>query len=428
MTQTSLSPRPLFTRRALWLIFGGGLLSLVCALVLMWVTDPRDEVESIDTDTFSISAIGHMAFLEMLEAHDIDTMRGRYKSDERMGRGDLLVVAEPHLMLGDRDGGPLLKKYRTMLSRSSNTLLVLPKRDGLRDSFSREWLGAAFMVPEADVRYVLKASGVPGAQISRTRRPASDMTWSSPHDPYVLSFPPEMYDVQLLLPGPEIEPVITTPYGILLGRVKSKLSSEPIWVLSDPDLIATHGLHRGSNTPLAIAMVQQAMGSSRGDVIFDEVIHGHERIPSFEERLLQFPLLPATIQVCLLLFFLLWTFVLRFGPPLRVSQERAPGKAFVVNNTAELLTAGKHSAHTTERYIWMVLQDTARGLHAPSRQSQAELLGWLQTRADAHGIDINLRGLTDRAHGYADGVERARSVKLLELALSVDRFRREMLA
>ena len=68
--------RPLFSRRAIWFIFGFGGLTLVLTVLLMVFTDAREEVKSIDTDTYSMSAIGHVALHNVLEKHDI---KGRLK-------------------------------------------------------------------------------------------------------------------------------------------------------------------------------------------------------------------------------------------------------------------------------------------------------------------------------------------------------------
>lgn len=416
--------RPLFTRRALVLIFGLGLSSLLLAAAVMWLTDPRDKVESIDTDTFSKSAIGHMALRELLDDRDVSHQVRRYRSHEKVRGGGALVLAEPHLMRGAQDD-KLLKKFREMVARSPRTLLVLPKRDGVRDAHDEEWIGAAFNIPEYDVAHVLQAAGV-SARAVRTRRSAEQMMWQSRIQGVALEARPDLPDVQLLLPGPGVEPLIETPYGVLFARVHTSLNAAPLYVLSDPDLIANHGLHREPNAALTLEILHHV--APDGELVIDEVIHGHERIPSLQERLLEFPLVLVTIQAGLLLLFLLWGMTQRFGPPLRAGEARAPGTSFVIDNTAELLTFGGHSAFTTERYVWMVLQELGRTLNAPATLTRPQLVAWLQARADAREVPIALAQLTARAEAYAHGRQekKVRPIKLLTLAFTIDRFRHQM--
>ncbi len=417
--------RPLFSRRAIWFIFGFGGLTLVLTVLLMVFTDAREEVKSIDTDTYSMSAIGHVALHNVLEKHDIKVVRGRYRSHELMWKGDLLMVAEPHLMADDESNTLLVKKYREMLASSSNTMLVLPKRDGLRDRYDEDWIGASFMVHESDLRYVLLASGMDQVTVSRTYKDASDIQWSYAAD--MPQMAPTLKGTQLILPAEGVEPLIWSPYGILFARVKSDLSSRPVYVLSDPDVLANHGLHQGENSALMLALIQSRLASNSGDVVIDEVVHGHEKIPTFEQRLMRFPLLPMTVQFLVLILFLFWRLFLRFGPPLRYSRERAPGKAFMVQHTASLLNQGGHIGYTLERYVWMVLQDTAATLNAPSTMNQAELVSWLESMAKTRHVKFNLRQVVTQVHSISDGLERVNQAKALEIAMKVNRFSKDMI-
>lgn len=419
----STPQRPLFGKFSLFLIFVVGLGSLVFAVALGWVSDPRDEVESIDTDTFSISALGHKAFFELLEKQKIDVVRARYKSHEEVGERDLLVIAEPHVMVGDEDESPG-KELREYVHKAPRVLLVLPKRDGLKDVYDKEWIGAVFDVPEYDIQYALDLAGV-ASQPVRTHRHADEMTFSStvaaPVGEVVIP------SVQLIKPGPGISPLIWTDHGILFARVESSVAKRPVYLLADPDLFANHGLHRDVNAQVVMSILTEARGAQPGKVVFDEVLHGHKKIPSLWERLLDFPFVLATVQVLILLLFVLWAGIMRFGPPAREGAARAPGKAFFIDNTAELLTFGGHSAHTVERYVWMVLYDLAAELNAPPRMTQVEVLDWLQHMADRRGVEIKLKVLCARAGAMADGTQRSNPKKLLGLALTIYRFKRKML-
>lgn len=412
-----------FSRAALVILFTVGALSLLGAVALGWVTDPSKQVESVDTDTFSKSAIGHMALRELIdEAPGVRARVSRYKTHEELGWASALLLAEPHLMVnGDEE---LAGKMREMLRASPSTLLVLPKRDGLQDRFEEEWVGAVFFVPSYDVQLVLDTAKV-NTQPLRTWRPSDEMVWRAAAP--ALEHTPQMPDVQLMRPAAQLEPLISTDQGVLFARVKSgHAGGGELFVLSDPDILANHGLHRGENAALALAILSRVRGDRAGAIVIDEVLHGLRRIPTLYEQLLRFPLVLGTIQVALLLLFGVWAGLGRFGPPRRAPVGFAAGKEFFIDHTAELLTLGKHSGYSVERYLWMVLDDLTHQLNAPRNLSRPDRVAWLQSLATARGLEVDLDAMVRRAVIAANG-DRARPRQLVALALDIYRFRKDMI-
>lgn len=414
-----------FRKRTLVLILIFGVGSLLFSVGLGWVTDEREQVESIDTDTFSTSAIGHQALLRLSRSDAaLDVEISRYKTRERAARGAGLILAEPHLMKGGDE--ELGRRARQMLASSPNTLLVLPKRDGVQDDLEKDWVGAVFFVPEYDVRHVLEQAGLGAIVPRRTFTHSNQMSWRALAPK--LAHTPTIPDVQLLPPSPMLRPLIETDQGTLLAEaVGPSAAGGRLLVLSDPDVLANHGLHEGENAALTLAILRHLRQDRRGELVLDEITHGWRLVPSLYDQLLRFPLVLATAQVALLILLMVWAGIGRFGPPRRSEAGLAPGKDFFIDHTAELLTFGGHSSHTAERYVWMVLRDLSAALHAPGRLSRPELVEWLQGQADQRGVSIDLEEVARQAARLASRDKKARAQKLLALALKLYRFRRDML-
>ena len=99
----------------------------------------------------------------------------------------------------------------------------------------------------------------------------------------------------------------------------------------------------------------------------------------------------------------------------------------MVQHTASLLNQGGHIGYTLERYVWMVLQDTAATLNAPSTMNQAELVSWLESMAKTRHVKFNLRQVVTQVHSISDGLERVNQAKALEIAMKVNRFSKDMI-
>ncbi|MEC9442783.1 MAG: DUF4350 domain-containing protein [Myxococcota bacterium] len=413
-----------FKKPALVLIFGYGAVSLLFAVLLGWLTDPRADVKSIDTDTFSKSAIGHGALADLLDDQGYWTKISRWESGDEARFASLLILAEPHVMRGgDKE---LHKKMRATLAASPQTLLVLPKRDGLPsdNSWEEEWIGAVMHVPEYDVQLVLDMAKITTTP-KRVWKDASEVQWNASST--ALGTTPNMPDMQLLRQSAKLEPLIWNEHGILFARVKDGGSSGgELYVLSDPDIIANHGLHEPENATLAINIIERAR-RARGRIVIDEVLHGHEQIPTLWQQLLRFPMVLGTAQVAILLFFILWAGVLRFGPARREEEVHRPGKRFFIDNTAELLTLGGHSTYMLERYVWMMLGEVAFKLNAPSHLEKTQLVVWLQQQADRKGVEIDLHKLTQTVMIMTVEEKRVRPQRLLVLARQTYRFHKAMI-
>lgn len=140
----------------------------------------------------------------------------------------------------------------------------------------------------------------------------------------------------------------------------------------------------------------------------------------------EFPLLLATLQALLTIAILLWASTGRFGSARRHVAAIAPGKAFLIDNTASLLHFGGHGTHMLSRYLQTTILDVKRGLHLPATVWHAELIGWLDRIAATRGISINLTKLIEQVTNESQS-GRTNERHVLLLANRIYRWKQEML-
>ena len=174
--------------------------------------------------------------------------------------------------------------------------------------------------------------------------------------------------VVLLLPqfvdGPAIQPIISCDQGVLLGVVEVPGARGTVYLLTDPDLIATHGLRRGDNALAAVRIIE-AIRRSGGPVVFEETIHGHTAYPSVWRELFRFPLVLVTLQLALSALVLLWLAMVRFGAPLPAVGRLAAGKRFLIDHMAAVQRLNGHTPDAVRRYYHRTVRLVAQRLNIP---------------------------------------------------------------
>jgi len=351
------------TSRVLVLVIG---VSLVIGLAGM-VFGVGPEERSAGNDGQSTSALGHAAFLDLLRRAGIPLVVSRLPND--LAPGSVRLLVEPEL--GARGGR---EHVSDLWWEAERALLVLPK-----------WSGE----PDPDH---------PGWVRSVKARPARE--------------------------AEDLEGVIECEAGILLGR-STTAEGDTHWVLSDPDLLATHGLGRGENARLALAIVR-ALGEPGAPVVVDESTHGGAPPDSLAKELLRFPLVLVSLQALLATATLLWAAVRRFGPPLPTRPALGRGQATLLENTAQLSLLGGHHAHTLGRYAGQVLLEVAEARHLPSGLDADERLERLAGMSRRRNLRDDPRRLKAEAQRMGAS-ERVPNPNLLRLARRIHHWREAML-
>ena len=134
------------------------------------------------------------------------------------------------------------------------------------------------------------------------------------------------------------------------GAVLAKLNNYPIYVLADPDLMNTHGLHDLPTAAFALALIQN-LREGNGPVVFDVTLNGLRREPSLLRAIFAPPFLGATL--CAILAALLMAFhaLVRFGTPPAPPPVYARGKQALAANAADMIRLLHREPHMATRYV-----------------------------------------------------------------------------
>jgi hypothetical protein len=398
-------------------IFSGRLLigwiagAVVIFAVSMFLLGSRGYTgrDSTGPSTFSRSALGHAGIAELLQRLDIAVVKSASDSLERLTAGGVMVVAEPN------SGNQAEEALRPLL-RAPIVLLVLPKWVGQPDEQRPGWLRR---VGERSIGDAQSALNLVVRGMSVVRESGSDR-WTT----NALGLTPDVHTPIQLMRGGNLRPIIAGERGMLVGELTER--NRRIWVLSDPDVIANHGLAREGNAALAVALIKRLRGAN-GNVVFDETIHGYSTLASSPFLLLfRFPFVVATMQGLIAIALLLWATMARFGAPQSVPPPLSAGRAGLLQNMAKLIEFTGHQQVMIRRYVTETVRDVARQLHAPRALTGSALIAWLQRVGGARGVTVDCVALMRQAGELGEGTRRDQA-SLVRLARDTHRWRGDML-
>lgn len=378
-----------FGRRGAGILGAVGAASLAAAAFLGAFGDALYDPPSFAPDSFSRSAVGHRAFVELLRALGHPVVISRHRTADRAGEEAVVALLEPRVGPDDTAREGLLDAVN---GAARHLLVVLPKRRALPDPARPRWVADAGLLPPEDAERVLEALELTG-RIVRPARPVGG--WRG-------ELPSPSLDRPQLLAGSELAPLVATEEGVLAGEL-----SGDGWrtvVLADPDVLATHGLGRGENALLAVRLLER-LGAPGLPVIVDETLHGFDQQPSLVRELLRFPLVLATASALLAGALLAWAALPRFGRPRPPEPALARGKLFLVESTAALLRHAGDVGHAAEAYLHDAKEALAHRLGARTGAALDE--GWLARLAAARGEAGTLAALEARVARLAARRRRA---------------------
>jgi hypothetical protein len=351
-----------------WKPRGALFLSVVMAIGFVgWiaasVAETTPDPQSSGADSFSGSAIGHRALVEFLREIGRNVVVGRFQSAVVAGESGLLVLAEPAYGPAtptapnrgpfgpeedeeDEDAGAI-DAGAPVVKLAKRTMVVLPKRRIVGSGIKGR---RAELLPLDEVqkildRYVDDASVVR----SSTPLPCGDVLFSAPGGS------------QFVVRPPGFEVVYGDRTEALVVRRRHD-DGEELWIVSDPDVVATHGLAT-AGVPAFVAALFAAAAPDGGGVVVDEAHHGFERRPSFFERFGRPPLSFLLLHAGLIFLLAFWGGAVRFGPPSNPEAEASCGRAGLVATTAGLLAVrAGGAAAAVSRHAEHRLRDAAARL------------------------------------------------------------------
>jgi len=398
---------PIFSRKLMLGWIAGAVVIFAASLYLMGSKE-YEGPESAGASTYSRSAIGHAGIFDVLQRLDIPVVKSLSNSMEQVGAGGVLVLAEPRASLRQDDLNSKLKAERV--------LLVLPKWFGLPSDNHPGW------VRQVAGRSTLDASSVvslvaPRMEVAREYGP---VLWTTNE----LDLRPDVVKPTQLMRGTGLRPVIAGDQGMLVGELVER--NRRVLVLSDPDVIANHGLAREGNAALAVALIKRLRGAN-GTVVFDETIHGYTAPAENPFALMfRFPFAIATVQGLIAVGLLLWATMARFGAPQSVPPPLSAGRAGLLQNMAMLIEFTGHEQVMIRRYVEETLRHVARQLHAPRTLAGDTLVAWLKRVGGARGVSVDCASLLQQARELGAAGRRDQA-SLVRLARETHRWQGEML-
>jgi uncharacterized protein DUF4350 len=380
--------------------------SLAAAAFLGAFGDALYDPPSSGADSFSRSAVGHRAFVELLRALGRPVVVSRHRTADKAGEAAVALL-EPRLGPEDAARTGVLEEID---AASRRLLVVLPKRGAVPDPTRPRFAAWAGLLPVEDPQRVLDALELDAKVV----RPARSIgAWRG-------ELPAPTLDAPQLFTARGVRPLVEADEGMLVGEIRAK--GWHTIVLADPDVLATHGLGRGDDAALAVALVER-LGRTDLPVVVDETLHGFDEQPSLTRELLRFPLVLATASALAAAALLAWAALVRFGRPRRPEPLLAPGKLFLVDSTAGLLRHGGSAGHAAQAYLRAAKDEIAHRLRPPGEAGETD--AWLARAAETRGREGPLRELEERVHRLAShragGEEEA-----VRTAQAIHLFREEM--
>jgi Domain of unknown function (DUF4350) len=364
-----VSEAPPFSPRVV-VALGGLVLAIFAASVLLTGGGARDTAESFGANSYSRSAIGHLALYDMLRALGRDAVRADVDPLAQLGAKGVLVLAEPSEAVFDQS-------YRTKILTAKKILLILPKWEARADPDHPDWIGEAGLVPEA----LAESALFPAEPKAKVKDAPAPILYTTNR----LGVAPTIADTAQLAQASAMNPLLANENGVLVGEILDR--GRRIVVLVDPDPIENHGLSKGENAAFALALFD-FIGGPGAKFLFDETIHGfhgHLAAASPALALLRFPGNLLALQGLVAAVLLVGATIGRFGPPLPAPRAFGAGKAALVSNIAQLIDHGGHHAHSLKRYIETTAKEGAAILRAPPDLSESERIAWLDRAGQARG-------------------------------------------
>jgi hypothetical protein len=216
--------------------------------------------------------------------------------------------------------------------------------------------------------------------------------------------------------GATLTPLVVDDEG---RTVLARWGEEEDWVyiLSDPDLLNTHGVADYETARAAAALIDM-ISDGDGPIIFDATLNGFARSRNPLKLVLEPPFLAVTL--CLIAAALLagWHAMARFGPPAFQARTFDYGKKALADNSAALIRLGRREHEMGESYARLTRELAARAVGAPRTMPDEELSAHLDRIARQAKAEKSLAALLEEARLAAN------SARLLSAARALYLWRR----
>jgi hypothetical protein len=371
------------------LISAASLLGLM--LLFAYAPDLRSE-SSNGGDTVSRSAIGFAGLRELLDLSGVATELDRGALSRPDTKPSLVILTpDPGTSAGD------ISEYEFV----APTLIILPKWLVTPQIAREDWVSKFGAVPPGQVAAMMQriAPGVtlvmrPGSakNVDVMLGPAASPGFS----PFTL---PQIEELRSI--GGAKSLLIARNYGPILTMATH--AGQPVYILSEPDLMNDHGLSDRTNARAALMTIGQ-LRRGNGPVRFDVTLNGLGRDPGLLRAMFQTPLVGATICSLLAAILIGWHAASRFGAPVEPGSVFTRGKKILAANTADLLRMmGREGAMAVRLVQSERDMALARlGARLASAPEQDELLAIIER---GNGLGVSYAELARDAEGARTGAD-----------------------
>ncbi len=382
---------PFSSHAVLWMVVVGCVSALMFLVLNAYAPQLRGESNG-EAHAMSTSAIGFAGLVELLRDERIPTGLSRDPHHPPRSPPESLFVLTP--------GPGTSAKAMQALTSSGVELIILPKRVGAPDPSHPGWLIGGEVLQTETVAAVLRAFDH-GDHIERrsdTARPSLKTT-SSPFQPGGTIPVGEIDSLQTIVgPDPHWLSVIETEPGHAL---LIKKSDQPIFVLSDPDLMNNQGLAQLANARGATVLIN-ALRGGQSPVAFDLSLAGFARSRSLLGLAFEPPFLAATLCAIAAAGLMGLRAAARFGPPLRPTPAFALGKRALADNSAALIRLVRREYAMGAGYAALTRGLAARAVGAPRDLDDDQMDALLDRLAAAKGVAPPFSDLERRARDARD--------------------------
>jgi hypothetical protein len=347
-----------FSVTAVLAMIGIGIVAFAAFIVLIAFADDLRDPHDGQENALSRSAVGFAGLASLLSESGHTVRVGRGTIAEASSDGMFVILSPPM-------GAEITWEH--IYPAFAENLIVLPKWQTRRNEDNPLWVDK---VGPADTTQVAMTIDLLLDDIevfrSPNRSPAALVDVDTGN-----ALPIGPIDRLQTIKSENLDAMITDADGnIILAAMWSEDDDEiAAYVLSDPDLLNTHGLSSPLTARTAVGMIEKITYGS--PVAFDLTLHGLSRSRNMLQLALTPPFLPAVL--CLAFAGLLIAVVAFAGNPRASSARSIPfGKTTLVDNTAKLIAQTGRTQGVAQRYVAMIRRQAAQALGVPSTATEAQ--------------------------------------------------------
>lgn len=360
-------------------------LGLIALVGLLWLLMPDEDVAR--DRQLDASVMGVAALRTWLPDNDIPVVRSHPRlaplaSDLSMA---ILPLYDTNL-LSEQDAPQTKEDYarqqdqREMYSyeffaklEALPTLVVLPKwRTGFATA---EVAHESLLIGTADISRIARQAGL--SRVTVLRRPAAFETAnlspaSGKEAQEIALFHAQLFDRDSL--PTYCTELVGFAYGSLVIRCKAHGSIAAAYYLSDPDLLNNHGLSVAEHANFVPAMIMGMRPAGNTKAVYldtspyqlletgenDTEAQDYSRDPVDLARFFTYPLSVLWALAGVVLGVAIWRGARRFGPPLRMAEDRPEAtKTAAIDAKARLLRLSGNDGRMAAEFVQARLSDLA---------------------------------------------------------------------